>query len=775
VTEIVFPPAPRKLLRALGAGVCIAAAFAPSLARSDQLEEIVVTAQKRAQLQEDVGISMTALTGDQIRAMNFHDLADVAKQTPSLSVASPLGSSGNQNFTLRGVGLNDFSEHNESPVATYQDGVYQATIAGVNSQLFDVDRIEVLRGPQGTLYGRNTTGGLVQFVSKQPTATADGFAEVQVASHDETRFEGAMGGPLTDSLQGRASLLYDHYDGWGVSTYPGVKAANGDNMLAARTLLKYMASDDTSILFNVHAGTNHTTGPQYKPFSTMYAPDGVTQIATPANVINPTCANVFGLQGRGQDCFGYRDTNPNPWVTDNNRQPFQKLDTNGASVTVESKFGSTSFTSISAYERVHKLYGEDTDGGPIPAIAVTNPVESKELTQEFRLAGKTEKAYWTTGLYYFYRDISAGSDTNVSGVGFVDDAFSDRLRSKSAAAFGQLEYDLTSHFTAIGGLRFSHEDQNFSLLSVDRTGLTPVFLGITPNPVPNYNVFPFTGGTTADPTPYRDARTDNLVTFRTELDWKPTKDLLVYGSTSKGTKSAGWNGAIDGSPLLGPSTEQDMAYGPEKLLAYEMGFKKSVKGLFHLNASVFYYDYKDFQAFTFSGLVQQIANRPAAVKGGEVEFVVTPTEHLDLTLGGSRLESEVKNVTTAVAGAASLETVTRDRHMVLAPDFSLNAMVRYHLPVLTNKELAFQVDSVYTGKQYFDLDNDPIATERGHAVTDVSISLAAPAQGWTVSIWSRNVFDRAYRMYAIPVTSLGFTQQMYGPPRWVGATLSYKW
>ncbi len=177
-----------------------------------------MTAQKRAQRQEDVGIAVTALSGDQVKELGMRDLTDVAAQAPSLSVAAPLGSSGNQNFTLRGVGLNDFSEHNESPVASYQDGVYQATIAGINAALLDIDRIEVLSGPQGTLYGRNTTGGLVQFFSKQPTTTYQGFADLDYGSFSEKRFEAAFGGPLTDSLLFRVSGLFDHNNGWGYST-----------------------------------------------------------------------------------------------------------------------------------------------------------------------------------------------------------------------------------------------------------------------------------------------------------------------------------------------------------------------------------------------------------------------------------------------------------------------------------------------------------------------------------------------------------------------------
>jgi len=737
---------------------------------AQQLEQVTVTAQKREQRVEDVGISVTALSGEQIRDLNLRNLTDVATQTPSLAVAAPLGSSGNQNFTLRGVGLNDFSEHNESPVAAYQDGVYQATIAGINTTLFDVDRIEVLRGPQGTLYGRNTTGGLVQFFSRQPTATPDAFVDVDIGSNRQKRVEAAYGGPITDSLQFRVSGSYDHNAGWGETAAPDLRPVFGSDALGGRVLLKYLASEDTSVLLNVHAATNHTSGSAYTTLATMFAPDGVAQIATPADTVNPRCAPVTGP---GQDCFGYRDTDGNPWRFDFDRQPFQKLDNQGSSLTLESKFGDLSFTSITAYERVHKLYGEDTDGGPVPAIAVTNPLESKQWTQELRLAGAAERLYWTSGLYYFFRDIRTGSRTSLTGIGFVDDDFRDRLRSKSAAAFGQLEYSITREVTLIGGLRFTHEEQDFSLLSVDHTGLTPVILGITSEPVPDYNVFPFTGGTEADPTPYRDSRTDNSVIYRGELNWKPSADLLLYGSISKGTKSAGWNGAIDGSPLLGPSTVEDMPYAPENLLAYEAGFKQLLRGVLRVNAALFYYDYKNFQAFTFAGFVQQIGNRPATVKGAELELVASPDDHLDITFGVSALDSNVEGVTAAVAGSQPLQVVTRDRHMVLAPDYALNGIVRYHWPVGAGRELSVQVDSRYTAKQYFDLGNNPVGTENGYAVTNASIGLRD--QHWSASLWVRNLTDREYRLYAVPITALGFTQEVYGPPRWYGMTLGYKW
>jgi iron complex outermembrane receptor protein len=216
-----------------------------------------------------------------------------------------------------------------------------------------------------------------------------------------------------------------------------------------------------------------------------------------------------------------------------------------------------------------------------------------------------------------------------------------------------------------------------------------------------------------------------------------------------------------------------MPYSPENLLAYEAGFKQLSKGLFRLNGAVFYYDYKNFQAFTFSGLVQQIANLPATVKGAELEFIASPVEHLDITLGASYLDTNVENVQTAIAGSSPLQTVTRDRHMVLAPKYSLNGIIRYHWPVGSGNEMSVQLDSRYTGKQYFDLGNNPIATENGSAVTNASIGLSS--ERWRATAWVKNLTNREYRMYAIPVTSLGFTQQMYGPPRWYGVTLGYEW
>ena len=736
------------------------------------LEEVTVTAQKREQKLEDVGIAVTALSGAQVKDLQIHTLSGIVSQTPSLSVSSPLGEGGNQNFTLRGVGLNDFSEHNESPVATYQDGVYQGTLAGVNGALFDVERVEVLRGPQGTLYGRNSTGGLVQFVSKGPTPDYQGYVDAGYGSYSQKRLEGAFGGPMGGPFQFRIAGLYDKYDGYGRSTMPGVANSYGLNQSAARAQVKWTVNDDAAVLLNLHAASNHATGPAYVSRATTFAADGWTNIYLPATATNQFCPPV-GVIGPGTDCFGYKRNQSDPWTFDNDRQSFQKLDTHGASITVNANIGGANFTSISGYESVHKLYGEDTDGGPFPALAVTNPLESRQYTQEFRLNGSTDKLVWTGGLYYSPRKINTGSDTNQAGIGFIDNEFKDELVTKSAAAFGQLEYSITPTVTLIGGLRYSRDDQHFQILTVDHSGLTPLFLGITPNPVPNYNVFPFTGGQTADLTPYRDSRKDNLVTYRAELDWKFAPDSLLYGSVSKGNKSAGWNVAIDGSGLIGFSTTQNLPYKPENLLAYEVGVKRLVRGLYRMRAAAFYYDYKDFQAFNFVGYTQQISNLPATVKGAELEFSVTPSRYLELTGGASYLSTQVRGVVVLPIGG--LPPISLDRQMVLAPKWTLNAIARFHANVTEDKEIGLILDTRYTGRQYFDLQNDPIATQNGQAMSNASLYFSDEKSKLRLSIWVKNLANKAAREYTIPVTGLGFQQEVFAPPRWFGATLSYSW
>ena len=182
------------------------AALATAPAAAEVFDEVVVTAQKREQNVQDVGVSITAFSGDQVRELGFTNTVDIVNFTPGLNYTSPNAEGSQVNFFLRGVGLNDFTDGNENPVAVYFDDVYRGAIGGLALQLFDMERVEVLRGPQGTLYGRNTTGGLVHFISKKPTSELDAYAQFSAGSFGEIKSEAAIGGPLSDTLSARVSF-----------------------------------------------------------------------------------------------------------------------------------------------------------------------------------------------------------------------------------------------------------------------------------------------------------------------------------------------------------------------------------------------------------------------------------------------------------------------------------------------------------------------------------------------------------------------------------------
>lgn len=450
----------------VSAGIICSAAFTSFLSISSNaavLEEVIVTAQKRQQSLQDVGISVTAFSGDQMKALGFTNTVDLVAQTPGLNAVSPFGSGNNVAFTLRRVGLNDFSESNEAPVGVYLDGVYNATLAGIGFQLFDVERAEVLRGPQGTLYGRNTTGGLVHFITKKPSQENETFIELTLGEYGQKRFEGSISGGLTDALSARAAILYHDDDGYIENVNPGVDDAGETSNFSGRLHLLYQQSDELGFLFSVHGGSADQVGAAYKHTASVFGDDGFDSVEVPADV------NVYGTCA-GCDLTGYRDTTGDFYKTANDREPFIGLDTLGYPMTVDWKLGEYDFRSITAYKEVEKDFGEDTDVSPSPFVEVTNPVDSEQWTQEFQLSYSGDSSRWTTGFYYYTRDIDSGTRTDLSretAIGFpVNNNTLTQDETDSWSLYGQYEYDLTEKFTVITGLRYTDEEREFDMVGV---------------------------------------------------------------------------------------------------------------------------------------------------------------------------------------------------------------------------------------------------------------------------------------------------------------------
>ena len=731
-------------IAALAVGVS-GTAFAQDAAASQRGldDEIVVTAQKREQNLQDVGVSVTAFSGKMMADLGFRNSTDLIAQTPGLQLVSPNGGSSNF-FALRGVTQNDFTDHQESPVATYIDEVYVSQAAGTGFQLFDLDRVEVLRGPQGTLFGRNATGGLVHFLTKKPGDVLDGYLTVGVGSYDQVRAEGALGGPLGEGIKARISAATDHYDGW-LKNRIGPDLNNGNNV-AGRFQLLLEPVDDLSILLNVRGSRQRIRAGAYSHATGVIGPDGLGQFVGANENPYGTCA--------GCDQNGYVDNDGNIWKGDYNTIGFNRVKSWGGTATVNWKAGDISLTSITDISRLRKRYLEDSDASPVNFLTFGLSSDVDQFSEEFRLNGDHGAFRWVAGVFYLDIDGDYGSRFNLPQLDTLLNNVYDQ-KSKSLALFGQAEYDLGDQFTAIAGLRWSRDRKRFAYLSAaeDNAG----------NPL----------GTILDyslaTTPQAKDKTSDW-SARVQLNYKPTDDVLLYASWNRGLKGGGYNAPLDVSGIFDPVTGipdlARMKFRSEVLYSYEAGVKYTLPDrLGRFNASIFHYDYHNYQAFDFQGLTQFVFNAPARINGIDAELALRPAPGLDLSFGASLLDAKAKRIPLPDGSRAI-------RDIVLAPDVTLNGMIRYEWPMFGGS-VAAQLDGRYLSSHYFNISNAPTTREKGYAVGNVRVSYTTADDRITIAAFAKNITKNQYRIIAFDVSSLGLVENYPGMPRWFGLELSY--
>ncbi len=750
-------------------GGCIAAsmlAWVPGHAQESRsggaLGEIVVTAQKREQNLQDVGISVTAFTGDQIRALGFTNTTDVVAMTPGLNYTVPNAESSQINFFLRGVGLNDFADANENPVAVYVDDVYRPAMGGLSFQMFDMERVEVLRGPQGSLFGRNTTGGLVHFISKRPSDELDGYLNLTGADYSQIKIEGAIGGPIGETVAGRISVATNKHDGYTDNRGTGPDY-NETDAKAARGQLLFTPSDSVDVLVNAYYSDNDAAVGAWQHEATHIVNGQSVGLGPNEQGLGVDC-NLDGVvdatdRPPGTDCFGYRDTDGDVFAGEFDRDGRVEVETTGVSLNIDWELENFTITSITAVQNVERLQSEDTDAGPFPLILPTFQAETDTITQELRIAGGSDTFRWLGGVYYFDNEVDGHYLLDLTNLGFVFFDANYTQETDSLALFGQLEFDLSDQWTLIVGARGSSEEKELDYLNVDTSGFFTDVVGL-----PDNVAFDFDRNSVGDLA----IQDHDSYSGKLELDWRPNDDLLFYGSYSRGTKSAGFNvGFLDQTLLFASNTVATIPYDEETLSSYELGFKSTLMGgRTRLNASAFYYDYKDFQTFRFELLNQIIFNTDAEVSGLELELQSSPGGGWDLAFGVALLDATAKDIPSPAG-------VLRDRDMVASPDVAANALVRYEWPAF-NGHFAVQAWANYQDELYFDIQNSPVSLEDGYTVGNARVSYAGADDRWELAAFVHNLADEEYLSYTFDFTGpFGFNQQAYGAPRWWGVSFQY--
>ncbi|NOZ38202.1 MAG: TonB-dependent receptor [Gammaproteobacteria bacterium] len=584
------------------------------------IEEVVITAQRRDQSLSKVGISVTALGTDSIRRQSIDDLGKVAALVPGLDIFRGNGSN-NPTITLRGIGTTNPWANNNQSVASYVDGAYLPFSSYLTFPLFDLERIEVLKGPQIALYGRNATAGAVNFISARPSDEMEGYADVSYGEYNALNVKAAVSGPVTDNLQLRVAAIitqgggYVDRPGTGVLTgftrrpgvIPGIPAADPED--------NYGDKD----VFALRASATLQLTPEVEAFLTFHYGQDKSELIGSTN-INGDRLGIF------------TPLNEAAFVDYDNISPKTDTEQYGGVLRIDWSSGDYTFSSITGFENLDRKYAI---GDFVPTrIAEASFVEYiKSISQEFTVAfDGGEQLQWLAGASYTRDDIDysrdlVSYDLLLGGLGtsFVE-------IDKSFAVFGQGELALSDQWLLTLGLRYTNEDKSYDGGSVE---LDPFGTSVV------RFVFPNTAGAGLLGTPTYD-ETD--LSGKAALNWQPTDDVLVYASLSKGFKSGGF----DGSGVTEPA-----AFTPfqsESVWTYELGTKATLfSGHVFVTASAFYNDYTDKQVIALvdlgGGLTEAIIQNAASSKvyGLDFEAKWNPVQSLSFSLSGTLLESEVTN------------------------------------------------------------------------------------------------------------------------------------
>ncbi len=740
-------------------------------AASEMMEEVIVTAQKREENLQDTPISVTAFTADAIEVLGFRQSVDITAQTPNFSVGYPNGDTGVPAPFMRGVGLNDFGVLNQGPIAAYTDQTYISSNAAQIFQLLDVERVEVLRGPQGTLYGRNATGGAVNYVSRRPTLEWDGWARAGGGSWGSTKLEGAVGGPIGDKTAFRVSLLKSDSDGWMKNRLTG-NDQQGIDELAWRVLLESEATENLNILVNVHGGKTQSDSPQYRHLGVWEA-DGSGNMCSNGDILAGNCVDIFGYSEQAAyTTLNGVDVPATPGYDEANYDFEERNDTDfwGASITLDWAVSGYVITSITSYDEMDDFRPEETDDGPNDILTGELAVDQETFSQEFRIALQTDNVSWIAGLYYLndeatdntafdilrdFRPFFVGDDVSCSAPagnpgGFCPEEFIFKTKSgtkqeiTSTALYVDASIKLTERLTFNGGLRYTDEEiDHASYFFFDESEAG----------------FPARPG-------FPDSASNDYknVSGRLLLDFQMTDDLLFYGGISTGFKAGGIQSTSDG---IAP-------YDEEELVSYEIGFKTMlVDGRVRFNGSVFRYDYSDLQVFAFvivDGIgFSTISNAADATNfGAELELQWLPTDNLFVNLGLGILNTEYEDFILP-SGDFSGNEIT------MSPELTLNGLIQYDIQLGDNGVITLQTDFNYQDEVWFDALNNPLLSEDAYWLWNARVSWTSTDEKWEVAAFGRNLGDEQYMVYAFDLSFFGFNEEMLGTPRAYGIDATFRY
>lgn len=704
----------------------------------EALEDIVVTARKRSEGLQDAPIAISAITSKGLEDRGITNTSELAASTPNLVFGTSTGTSGSNSASaifIRGIGQVDYTLNTDPGVGVYIDGVYVARSLGSILDLADVERVEILRGPQGVLFGRNTIGGAISVTTAKPTGELQGSAELTGGGYNLFGARGMINIPISSRLMFRAVAGRTRRDGY-VLQIPTGKDLGDDNSLVGRATLRWLPTDNVDISLSVDGTRTRENGAPLvgvaingsAPFAAFYngAVAGALGCAPPPGPLN------------NSNCYNSGQLTGSRFSTNSANALRSNLDVLGGSLNIEVDLGGAKVKSITAYRELDSHSARD-DHAPVKVAETTIDLTHRQFSQELQLAGRSfgGSLDWTTGIYYFDEK---GSEQNVVNFSVVDILSGGNVHNNSFAVFGQATYTILPGLSLTAGARYTTDTKRFTPDQIVLAAYTPNVPPVGTFVLPNVEV----------------VNKSEKFTPMATLSYKWTSDIMTYATYSEGFKGGGFTQRV--FPPL-PETPQ---FKPEFVKVYEIGAKTSFfDNRLRLNSAVFHTDYSNLQINVLQGVAPVTRNAgKARIDGAELEVTAALLKGLLLDFGLGYLDAKYQEVDPAAVG------VTVNSTLANTAKWTVSGGLSYKLELGGIGELTPHVDWSYRSHTFNDAINSPAIAQPGYHVVNASLAFETLDGQTRFVLAGTNLTNESYILGGFAdLRTSGFAEAAYSRPR----------
>lgn len=761
---------PKRITLSVAVVLATASLISAKQSLAQVLEEVVVTAQKRAESLQEVSISVTAFNADDINTLGVNNLEGLAEFVNGAELYDDRGA-GQPTWIIRGVGLADFNANNTPTAAIYYDDFYLTSNAQGGIGLFDMAQVEVLKGPQGGLYGRNASGGAVRLMTTRARMDDElnGYVKANYGKWGRYGVEAAVGSSLTETLSFRIAGMTDQDGGW-----QDTLATQGDDDFgdrdfnAAKLQIAYAPTDQLDFWLKLESGKD-------KSETTLSYSRALFDPAT-----GDFCASAQAGKNDEQNCVTWSNitnlfalTPGDPGILPGGQNkdgttimgnPINKLDNKWTGVNFQANWDTefALFTSITGYLDYDMTQVYDFDGSPLKLFEEDSTAEQTVWSQEFRLTSNSDGPLtWLAGAMYGEDEDKENRLADLSQNVLLLPALIERTftqETKSWALYGQLDYQIDDAWKVHGSLRYTEEDKDLN----------------------HYNSKDLSTGVPGLVDVNESTDLDKPWSGHIGVDWTPTDEALVYARITRGFKSGGFFGGF------ALSAEEVEPYKQETVDAYEIGFKTTwVDNTLLLNGAVYYYDYQDVQGYAgrfneeTGTVLTKLANiGDAEHKGAELDFVWLPLEGVTFQGSVAYLNAEIVDSDDIGIAEDLVPVPIEGLKRIFAPEYSYSFLGKYEWSIgsmLASVEMNYSWrDDLANQKTELDPVNEAAFGIDGYGLLNGRIALSAEDQSWTIALMGRNLTDEEYWTSSTSDNLLSYVSLAGRPASWA-IEASYDW